>query len=155
MTDELRHVPACGGETLCVLGDRVTLKGGLEQPDLVVAEVEVVPGAGTPLHSHASPEIFRVLAGELEFSTLAGDGERRRVRAIAGDVVSVPSGTPHGYANVGREPALVLALFDRSMESFFRAVGVAPEAAPAGPPSPELIAQVMAAAQAHGVRILE
>ena len=81
MSDRFRHVPADQGETLCVLGDRVTLKGGLEQPDLVLAEVEVPPGAGTPLHSHASPEIFRVLAGALEFTTLAEDGACIRVSA--------------------------------------------------------------------------
>jgi quercetin dioxygenase-like cupin family protein len=120
-----------------------------------LAEVEVPPGAGTPLHSHASPEIFRILAGELEFSTLASDGEKRRVRATAGDVISIPSGTPHGYANAGHAPALVLAMFDRSMERFFRAVGMAPEAVPAGPPAPELIAQVLATAETHGIRILE
>lgn len=155
MSDRFRHVPADQGETLCVLGDRVTLKGGLEQPDLVLAEVEVPPGAGTPLHSHASPEVFRILAGALEFTTLAEDGTRRRVRAAAGDMISVPSGTPHGYANAGAEPALVLALFDRSMERFFRAVGTGPESAPAGPPGPELLARVLAAAQAHGIRIME
>lgn len=49
----------------------------------------------------------------------------------------------------------MLALFGRSMERFFRAVGVAPGAVPAGPPDPELIAQVLATAQAHGIRILE
>ena len=155
MSDQLHHVPAAGGESVRVLGDRVTFKGGLEQPDLVLAEVEVPPGAGTPLHAHASPEIFRVLAGELEFATLADDGARRTVRAAAGDVISIPSGTPHGYANAGSAPALVLAMFDRSLERFFRTVGTDACAAPAGPPGPELIARVMAAAQAHGIRILE
>ncbi|MFO1038042.1 MAG: cupin domain-containing protein [Geminicoccaceae bacterium] len=155
MTDTFRHIPARDGQTLCVLGDRVTLKGGLEHPDLVLAEVEVPPGAGTPLHRHASPEIFRVLSGELRFSTLMDDGARRHVQARAGDVISIPSGTPHGYANTGDAPALVLAMFDRSMESFFRAVGTDPDEVPSGPPGPEAIARVMAAASAHGIAILE
>ena len=155
MTDHLRHVRADGGETLRVLGDLVTLKGGLQQPDLVLAEVEVAPGAGTPLHRHASPEIFRVLAGELEFATLAEDGGRRQVRATTGDMIAIPPGTPHGYTNRSDAPALVMAMFDRSLERFFRAVGVSPETAFGGPPTAELLAQAMATAQAHGIQILE
>lgn len=155
MNEELRHVRAHEGETIGVLGDRLTFKGGLVESDLVLAEVEVAPGAGTPLHSHASPEIFRVLAGELEFSTAAGDGTKRCMRAVAGDVVAIPSGAAHGYANVSGAPALVLAMFDRSLERFFRAVGTAPGVAPVGPPDPAQVAHVMAAAQAHGIRILE
>jgi gentisate 1,2-dioxygenase len=117
----------------------------------------VPPGSGTPLHFHASPEVFRVVSGELEFSTLDGGGRPRRVHAAAGDVVSVPSGTPHGYANGGGAPAVVLAVFDGTMERFFRAAG-APACggrAPAGPPSAEEVARVMAAARAHGIRILD
>ena len=87
-------------------------------------------------------------------STLADDGVRRRIRATAGDTISIPSGTPHGYANAGEAPALVLAMFDRSMERFFRAVGASPGNAPVGPPGPEVLARVMAAAEAHGIRIL-
>jgi FAD/FMN-containing dehydrogenase len=78
------------------------------------------------------------------------------VRAAAGDVVSVPSGTPHGYANGGGAPAVVLVLFDASMERFFRAADALSAAeAPAGPPSAEEVARVMAAARAHGIRILD
>ena len=125
MTEGLRHVPAGGGDTLRVIADTITFKGRLDGPadQFVVAEVEVPPGAGTPLHSHASAEVFRVLSGELEFSTL-DEGGRVRVRAAAGDVVSVPSGTPHGYANRGGSPAVVLVVFDDAMERFFRAAGV-------------------------------
>ena len=156
MTEGLRHVPAGGGDTLRVIADTVTFKGRLDgaADRLVVAEVEVPPGAGTPLHSHASAEVFRVLSGELEFSTL-DEGGRVRVRAAAGDVVSVPSGTPHGYANRGGSPAVVLVVFDDAMERFFRAAGVSAREAAAGPPGAAEVARVMAAAAAHGIRILD
>lgn len=157
MSEGLRHVPAGGGDAVRVIADTVTFKGRLDgaADRLAVAEVEIPPGAGTPLHSHASPEVFRVLSGELEFSTLDGDGQPGRVSVAAGDVVSVPSGTPHGYANRGGSPAVVLVVFDDAMERFFRAAGVSACETAAGPPGAAEVARVMAAAAAHGIRILD
>ncbi len=146
MSDLLHHTPVGGGDCIQVLGDRVTFLGTVDQPDLVMAEVAVPPGAGTPLHRHASPELFRILAGKLVFSTLDGDGRGRRILATAGDAVSIPAGAAHGYHNDGAAPATMLAVFDSSLERFFRAVAAA---------APTDVARVVSIARAHGIDIIE
>ena len=146
MSDSLHHTPVGGGDCIQVLGDRVTFLGAVERPDLVMAEVAVPPGAGTPLHRHASPELFRILAGSLAFSTLDGHGRMRRIVAAAGDAVSIPAGAAHGYHNDGAAPATLLAVFDSSLERFFRAVAAA---------TPTDMARVISIAQAHGIDVIE
>lgn len=146
MSDPLRHTPAGSGDSIQVLGDRVTFLGAVIQPDMVMAEVSVPPGAGTPLHRHPSPELFRVLAGRVAFSTLDDQGQMRRIMACTGDAISIPPGTAHGYRNESAAPATMLAVFDGSLERFFRAVAAE---APTG------VARVVAIAQAHAIDIVE
>jgi quercetin dioxygenase-like cupin family protein len=139
-------------ETLWVMADRVRFAGSLPGTDLVVAEVTVPPGSGTPMHSHASPELFRVLSGALDFETIEG-GERRVLRAGPGDVLRVAPHAPHGYANAGGMPAEVLVVLDRTMEAFFREVGSTEPAK--GPPGPEDFARIGAACARHGIAFVE
>ncbi len=135
-------------ETLWVMADRVRFAGALPGTDIVAAEVRVPPGAGTPMHSHASPELFRVLSGALDFVTLE-DGQERRLRAGAGDVLRVAPHAPHGYANRGEVPAEVLVVVDRSMEAFFRDIGTTEPAK--GPPTPQDFVRIGAACARHGI----
>jgi quercetin dioxygenase-like cupin family protein len=52
------------------------------------------PGANVPLHRHPYEEVFIVREGAATFSL---DGET--VEAEAGNVVIVPAGAAHGFAN--------------------------------------------------------
>ena len=139
-------------DALWVVRDRLRFMGDLAGTDLSVVEVEVPPGSGTPPHLHASPEIFRVLSGEITFG-LFQDGPPQQVRAEPGTVVTVPSNVGHNYANLGSTPASMLVVVEQSMNEFFRDVGRS-EAPPAGPPSDTEIADVMAACARHGIAIL-
>jgi quercetin dioxygenase-like cupin family protein len=60
--------------------------------------VEMEPGRKVRLHRHPYEEVFIVQAGEATFRL--GDDERL---VKAPDVVAVPAGTPHGFANNGSE----------------------------------------------------
>lgn len=139
-------------EALWVVRDRMRFMGDLAGTDLSVIEVDVPPGSGTPPHTHASPEIFRVLSGEITFG-LFNDGPPQMVRAEPGTVVTVPSNVGHNYANTGAAPATMLVVLERAMTAFFRDLGRT-DAPPAGPPSDAEIADIMAACARHGIAIL-
>lgn len=144
--------PSHNIETLWVVRDRVRFSGRLPGTQTIMLEVQVPPGAGTPPHRHASPELFRVLSGEVTFTTVQ-DGHEQRTVAHAGDVLSVPSNVPHGYINSGNEPADLLVLLDQTMEAFFREVGSPTPGF--GPPSPEELARVEVACAKHGVKFVQ
>jgi quercetin dioxygenase-like cupin family protein len=73
--------------------------------ELLSWELTLAPGGRVP-SSHAHPhqtEQFTVVDGRLTFRM----GYRRRT-VRAGQTVTVPPGTVHGFANPGRRPAVVL-----------------------------------------------
>lgn len=152
MTPSISIVHSADADALWVIRDRVRFLGEVEGSDLSILEVEVPPGSGTPPHLHASPEIFRVLDGEIVFG-LFGDEAPREVTARAGTVVTVPSRAPHNYRNAGAAPATMLVVLERSMASFFRDLGRR-ETPPAGPPGEDEIAAVMAACARHDITVL-
>ena len=87
-------------------GERITILATRGQAGQSVLEWELVlaPGGRVP-SSHAHPaqeESFTVLAGQLRFR-VGG----QRVLAGPGQVVRVPPGTVHHFANAGRRPARV------------------------------------------------
>lgn len=139
-------------EALWVVRDRIRFMGDVDGTHLAVLEVEVPPGSGTPPHRHASPEIFRVISGEVTFGLFA-EGPPALTTAAAGTVVTVPSDVPHNYQNAGSTPASMLVVVEDSMAAFFRDVGRA-ELPPAGPPSDAEIQEVLAACARHGITML-
>lgn len=83
-------------------GERITI--GASAADGLEWELRLAPGGRVP-SSHAHPEqeeTFTVLAGRVRFRV-----GWRRVTAGPGDVVRVPPGTVHHFANAGGVPALV------------------------------------------------
>jgi mannose-6-phosphate isomerase-like protein (cupin superfamily) len=100
---------AYAGQTLenPASGERITFartaaetKGELVAIDLELPAGRRVPGG---LHIHPKQEErFEVVAGTMRFRM-----RRKRVVAGPGDVVVVPAGVAHDFANVGDEPALV------------------------------------------------
>ncbi len=135
-----------------VIGDQVRFMGDVEGTNLSVVDVCVMPGSGTPPHRHASPEIFRVTEGEITFGIFE-DGPPRTITAGVGTVVTIPSWLGHNYSNQSGKPARFAAVLEQEMVAFFQDAGstVMP---PPGPPSEELIGQIMSACQRHGIQMI-
>lgn len=68
----------------------------------LVVEVEVAPGGGPALHSHAQQETFELLSGTVEIR----HGESRRLLE-SGAPVTVPPGDLHCFTNVGDDAATI------------------------------------------------
>jgi quercetin dioxygenase-like cupin family protein len=94
------------GQTIenSVTGERMTFLQTASETDgeCVVVEVVVRPGGAvaTP-HVHPNQsERFEVLEGEVTFHV-----GRERVTLAAGDVATIPAGTPHAFQNAGSADA--------------------------------------------------
>jgi quercetin dioxygenase-like cupin family protein len=83
---------------------------------LTVIETINAPGCGPPRHRHPETEVFRVLEGRYLYEV---DGNR--FYAEPGDIVSVPGGAAHGFANVADRPArqLIMILPGLDAQAFF------------------------------------
>jgi quercetin dioxygenase-like cupin family protein len=88
-------------------GERITFRetaadtGG----ELLVIDLELAPGGRMPAGLHVHPEQeerFEVVRGRMRFRV-----RRERIFAGPGEVVVVPPGVLHDWANVGQETALV------------------------------------------------
>jgi mannose-6-phosphate isomerase-like protein (cupin superfamily) len=100
---------AYAGQTLenPASGERITFRRTAAETkgELVAIDLELPAGRRVPggLHIHPKQEErFEVVAGTMRFRM-----RRKRVVAGPGDVVVVPAGVAHDFANVGDEPALV------------------------------------------------
>ena len=137
------------GETRWVVADRIRFLGGPAGANLELVEVEIPPGSGTPPHSHASPELFYMLDGEITIRHFAAGKPPAVVAAKAGTSVRIDGHTPHNYVNESGKPARMLVLLEPSMTAFFREIGtVEPEAKPD-------FARIGAAMQRHGIEALQ
>jgi quercetin dioxygenase-like cupin family protein len=81
----------------------------------------IPPGGVVPLHSHADPETFIVLAGTAESYT--GDDWHP---VTAGDVHHIAGDVRHAWRN-GPEPAAMHIVTTSGMARFFREIAAAPE----------------------------
>ena len=97
------------GQTLVnpASGERVTFRtiAAETNGELVAIDLELPPGGRVPGFRHVHPrqeERFEVVGGNMRFRV-----RRRRILAGPGQVVIVPPGVPHDFANAGDEPALV------------------------------------------------
>ncbi|WP_371096814.1 cupin domain-containing protein [Streptomyces sanglieri] len=102
------------GETI-VLGTtrmRVLEDGSHTGHRLAIAESVLAPRTqGPPQHRHAQhDEGFYVLSGTVRFTV--GDED---YDAAAGTLVMVPPGTPHTFANLTDQPAVMLSTFTPDM----------------------------------------
>lgn len=143
--------PAASAGKMWVMGDEVMKRGRLEGTGFNVIDVAVPPGSGTPPHTHASPEIFRILQGTVTIWALI-DGKPTETEAGPGDVVTIPAHAPHAYRNASQAPALMMSVVDDRMMEFFEAA--ASHEPPAGPPTPEAIGRIMALTETYGIHIL-
>nr|WP_256515327.1 cupin domain-containing protein [Alsobacter ponti] len=125
--------------------------GELEDKNLHVLDVTVPPGSGTPLHRHASPEVFRVSEGEITFG-FHDKGRASTVVAGPGSIVTLPGRVEHSYSNQGSAPAVMTVIVEAQMVAFFRDIG-SPQRLE-GRPSPDTLSRVAAACARHGIEIL-
>ncbi len=65
-------------------------------PDVSFFLVDAPPGGGPGLHAHPYAEVFVIQEGEVTFTV--GDAA---IEAGAGQILVVPAGVPHKYANSG------------------------------------------------------
>ena len=70
------------------------------------------PGKEPPQHRHREAEVFRVIEGRYLYRV---DG--RRYFGAAGDVVSIPGGAVHGFANVTDAPARQYILIPPALDA--------------------------------------
>jgi quercetin dioxygenase-like cupin family protein len=100
---------ATKGQTIVnpVSGERITFRTTSAETNgaLVAIDLELAPGGRVPGGRHVHPlqeERFEVVRGRMRFRM-----GREKVFAGPGEVVVVPPGMPHDFANAGDEDALV------------------------------------------------
>jgi uncharacterized RmlC-like cupin family protein len=71
-----------------------------------------------PLHSHADPETFLAVSGEVEGLAMAEEGFRW-IPIRAGDVFHVPGGARHAFRNRSREPVVTVLVSTVRLARFF------------------------------------
>jgi quercetin dioxygenase-like cupin family protein len=144
-------VAATPTEQLWFLDTLATVRVG-GRDGISVLERLAPQGESPPLHVHQrEDEVFHVLDGELRLR--AGDEE---VRVAAGETALAPLGVPHTYRVESPAGARWLLITSRGdFERFMRAVSRPAERSelpvPAGPPTPEQIDALAAAAREHAI----
>jgi quercetin dioxygenase-like cupin family protein len=148
MSNSNSATAAPSAKNIFVLADHVERRARLEGTWLNIFDVTVPSGGGTPLHSHASPEVFRILEGSLIIQRMTDNG-LQEVEAIAGDIITIAAHMPHGYTNRGPAPAVFSAIVDKEMAVYFEAAAGGKPGTPA-----DDARQMLVAANAHGIHIL-
>src|SRR5260370_1921938 len=121
MSNQMRPfalAPGAGSSVRNPVGGQVVFKLRGEQSEGAMSVMETVaaPEEGPPLHFHQlNAEWICVVEGEMRLR-LAEDV----VPAPAGSFAFIPRGTAHTWQNVGREPAVLLAMIaPAGLERFF------------------------------------
>lgn len=135
---EVLHVPAGGGKSLQIRGNRVDIKAASEDTEdaFAVLEYRLAPQTpGPPPHLHRrTDEAFYVLEGELTFHL-----DDRSIEASPGAFVLVPRGAIHTFENAAASEARFLELVaPGSFAGYFEEM-VAALPAGGGPPDPATV----------------
>lgn len=138
-------------ETLDVLGPTVQFLTPPEDGEPCVMRGTIPPGVVVPLHSHADPETFLAVSGELE-GLVHADEDVRWIRIGPGDVFHVPGGARHAFRNRSRGPAVSILVSTSTIGRFFREIGrpLEPGATPAWPPPPAALQRLRETAERYG-----
>lgn len=130
---------------------RIRLAARAGKDGITIIEHRAPLGDSPPLHIHRSEdEIFYILEGEFRFQV-----NQTQQRGGPGDTLLVPQGTPHTYRVDSPEGRFLTVTRGGDFERFVRALGRPAERIalppPAGPPSPEAIAELAKVAAAYGI----
>lgn len=111
----------------------------------------IPPGVFVPLHSHADPETFLPISGELRGLTFRGE-TFEWIEIAPGAVFHVPGGAKHAFRNDGQDDAVMTIVSTAKIGRFFRELGVpaAPGGPPAGPPASSRIQRFLEASDRYG-----
>ena len=148
-------LPPGAGRKVAVAGDVYTIKltGAETGGRCAVFEFFVPLGGGPPPHvHHREDELFYVVEGELTF-TVAG----ATFPVPAGGFLATPRDIPHAFRNTSDRPArAVVIVTPAGLENFFLEVGTPWDDATRspGPPSPDEVARLVAAAPRYGLEVL-
>lgn len=132
-------------DTFALMGARATvLAAGDRTGDAWEAlELDLGPGARSPLHTLSADKLFHVVDGAV--TIVVGDDER----VVDGGPVWIPAGTPHCYRNDSDARARLLVIVTgRSQVEFLRGMS---QLAADGPPDADAVA---AHTRAHGVTLM-
>lgn len=133
------------GPTIQLLGQPEELDGGI-----CVMLGTIPPDAIVPLHSHADPETFLMIAGELEGFADAENGGRW-LRIEPGGVFHVPGDARHAFRNRTRVSAVSYIVSTPRMARFFLEIGnVLTPGAAVPPVTPETLRHFQDTAQRYG-----
>lgn len=152
LNSEVIHLPAGEGRAFWGPGDRYTflVTGAGSNGSCLIVHCVVPPGGGPPPHIHGrEDEFFYLIDGQL--SVVVG-GET--FEAKTGDLVTARRGVPHTYRNIGSGNASMLAIFTPAgMEGWFQEAldPAGDKVSLAPPPTPELIARMLAIGPKYGV----
>jgi quercetin dioxygenase-like cupin family protein len=133
-----------------VMGPMVEYLTPLREGEPCVMRGTIPPGVSGPLHSHADPETFLMVSGEVEgLRQAAGSSEWIAIRP--GDVFHVPGGAKHAFRNRKNVPATMVIVSTDRIGRFFQEVGspVVPGRQPA-PPTPEAIQHFLETSARYG-----
>jgi quercetin dioxygenase-like cupin family protein len=144
-------------EQLWFLDTLVTVHVGHDEGEDGISVLESLApyGDSPPLHVHRTEdELFHVLEGELRLR--AGDAD---VRLEAGGSLLAPKGVPHTYRVESPAGARWLVItrrgdFERFVRSQSRPAEQAVLPTPNGPPTPEEVDGLAAAAQLHEIELV-
>lgn len=122
-SEGVRKVAPGQGEAFDVAGAHLTwkVKGEDSAYAFSVCEQTLAPGEGVPLHSHPSPEVFYMLAGQTDFFRIV-DGKEDWIRCETGSTMILPPNSLHALYNRSSEPCRVLGISTQLHQSFFDAV---------------------------------
>jgi quercetin dioxygenase-like cupin family protein len=111
----------------------------------------IPPGVIISLHSHADPETFFLISGEME-----GLSQSVRhstwLRIAPGQVFHVPGNARHAIRNLSNEPATMILVTTAKLARFFREIGqpIKDGETPAAPPSGQTILHFLQTAAKYG-----
>jgi quercetin dioxygenase-like cupin family protein len=132
---------------------RIPCSAGTDE--IAILEHLAPSGDSPPLHIHRNEdEVFQVLDGTLRISHGG-----KEARAVAGDYLLIPKGTPHTYRVVSEAGARFLTITrGPEFEGLIRHLGrpaLRDELPPhAGPPNPEQLAIIIEACKRFGIDIV-
>jgi quercetin dioxygenase-like cupin family protein len=136
-------------ETVEVLGPTIEYVSDVEQDDHArcVLRGTIPPGVIVPLHTHADPETFVQLSGDID----AYDGSRW-IHVRSGDVFHVPGNARHAFRNSFGEPSVSVIVTTARIARFFREVGRALVSGKtqSASPSPDVIQHFLEVSERYG-----
>jgi quercetin dioxygenase-like cupin family protein len=138
-------------EAIDVLGPTIQfLTSPEDQGAPCIMRGTIPPGVSIPLHSHADPETFFMIAGTVEGLIHTG-ADFEWVRVYPGDIFHVPGNAKHAWRNVDRDPAEMILVTTSKLGRFLQELGKpAVPGRPVAPPSEAEVRRSLQTSEKYG-----